>query len=80
MEITAEKNGDCYIVNSKPEFPSDLSVVTITGESVETLHNARIIECASIDERYWFAIGEMTPDELWRAEIEDALCELSMGE
>jgi len=76
-EIIAEQNGDCFIVDSKPTFPADLSFVE-AGE--RTFKNAFIIECASVDGRYWFTFGEMTAEEVWRAEVEDALCELSMGE
>ena len=80
MEITAEQNGDCYILNSKPVFPSDLSVVTISGETEETLHNVQVIDCASVDGRYWFTFHQLSEFEAWQASIEDALCELSMGE
>jgi len=76
-EITAEQNGSCFIVDEKPEFPTDLSIVE-AGEMV--FKNAQLIECASVDGRYWFTFRELTPEEIWRAEIEDALCELSMGE
>jgi len=77
VSIEAEKNGDCYITNAKPQFPSDLSEVTV-GET--KLKNVQLIECASVDGRYWFAFREMSETELWRANIEDALCELSMEE
>jgi len=50
-------------------------MVTV-GDTV--LKNAEVIECASVDGRYWFAFREMSEMELWRANIEDALCELSM--
>lgn len=73
-ELIAVRNGDCFIVDEKPDFPADLSTVTV-GE--ETLENVSVVECASIDGRYWFAFREMSPEEIWRAEIEDALCELS---
>lgn len=76
-EIEADKNGDCYIVDTKPVFPSDLSEVNV-GDA--KLKNVQIIECASVDGRYWFALREMSETEMWRASIEDALCELSMEE
>lgn len=85
-EIFAELNGDSYIVAKKPEFPTNLKNVQIVDENneVTTVENAQIIECASIDNRYWFAIRE-TPVDVLRnnaiatklADIEDALCELS---
>ena len=75
-EIIAEENGGCYIVGKKPKFPEDLSVVE-AGD--RTFVNAFVIECASVDDRYWFAFGEMAADDVWKASIEDALCELSMG-
>jgi len=81
VEITAEKNGDCFIVARKPAFPTDLSVVTVTDSDGEkTIRNVQVIECAAVDENYWFAFRELSEEEAWRAGIEDALCELSMEE
>lgn len=76
-EIVAEQNGTCYIVDEKPEFPTDLSIVTI-GE--QELENVALVECASIDGRYWFAFRQLSQQEIWMAEIEDALCDLSKEE
>ena len=73
-ELVAAQNGDCYIVAQKPTFPADLSTVQVGDK---TLENVSIVEAASTDGQYWFAFREMTPEEIWRAEIEDALCELS---
>ena len=75
--IAAEKNGNCFIVDEKPDFPEDLTDIIIEGEEINTVENGRIVEAASIDGRYWFTIQEMSEDELWKAEIEDALCDLS---
>lgn len=58
-EMTVEKNGDCYILPTKPEFPEDLSVVTVEAEDgTKVYHDAELVECASIDGRYWFAFTE----------------------
>ena len=55
--INAELNGDSYITDTKPDFPDDLSTVTITGPKTNvTIENARIVTCASVDGRFWFAI------------------------
>ena len=71
-EITAEMNGNCLILDKKPEFPSDLSTVTIRSAAGDCVYcNAEIIECASIDGRYWFAFRELTPDELYRKQLDD---------
>ena len=59
-EIDAEQNGNCYITVTKPDFPDDLSRVIIKsyGE-VTKLKNAQLVECASVDSRYWFTfLGE----------------------
>lgn len=59
-QIEAERNGDSLITDDKPTFPVDLSEVTITGEDEEKeLNYAEIVECAAIDERYWFALIEV---------------------
>ena len=58
-EITAEMNGNCFITQSKPAFPADLSTVTVESEDGEKVFsNAQLIECASVDGRYWFAFSE----------------------
>lgn len=65
LEIEAEVNGSCYIVDSKPEFPVDLSEVTVTaGEDEKVLHEVEVNEAASVDGRYWFALRELTEQEL----------------
>ena len=60
MKIEAEVNGSSLITDSRPEFPPDLSAVTVTGTDGERIYrDAEIIECASVDNRYWFAFREV---------------------
>ena len=73
--LLVDVNETTFITDVKPNFPSDLSVVTI-GDRI--CKNAFIQECASIDNKYCFTILEKTKEEIWRESIEDALCELSM--
>ncbi len=59
-ELEAEKNGTCFIADEEPKFPEDLSEVTITEDGKDTvIENAEIVECAAIDDRYWFTIVEI---------------------
>ena len=79
-ELEAEVNGGSFIVSEKPEFPADLSVVTLdysNGNEV-TLNNARIIECASVDGRYWFTIQEIPQDVIDKAETQAKIDYLAM--
>lgn len=63
-EITAEENGSCLITDFKPDFPSDLSVVTVEGTEINQIYkNAEVIECASVDGRYWFSFREIPEAE-----------------
>jgi hypothetical protein len=65
LEIEAEVNGSCYIVDEKPEFPANLSEVTVTASNEEKiLHEVEVNEAASVDGRYWFALRELTEQEL----------------
>lgn len=78
--LEAEVNGGSFIVDEKPEFPADLSVVTLSysnGNEV-TLNNARIIECASVDGRYWFTIQEIPQDVIDKAETQAKIDYLAM--
>lgn len=60
-ELAVEKNGDCYITANKPAFPADLSTVTVESEDGNReYHDAILVECASIDGRYWFAFMELS--------------------
>ena len=70
-QIAAEQNGDCFIVDTRPDFPEDLSAVTVSDGAAEyTLHNVNITECASVDGRYWFAFYELSPAELYRRALD----------
>lgn len=61
--IEAEKNGGSFIVD-KPFEEKNLSEVTIEGtEETTVLHDAKLIECASVDGRYWFTLREITEAE-----------------
>lgn len=61
-EMTVEKNGDCYILPVKQDIPEDLSTVTVEDkDGVKVYNDAALIECASIDGRYWFSFIEESP-------------------
>jgi hypothetical protein len=75
--INAEKNGTCFITGEKPTFPDDLTNITIGGETATTIENGKIVECASIDGRYWFTIIEASPEELEKRRIDETIMELS---
>ena len=64
MKMEAEVNGSSLITDSRPDFPSDLSSVTVTGTDGERIYrDAEIIECASVDNRYWFSFREVPETE-----------------
>lgn len=64
VEIEAGENGSSLITDSRPDFPADLSSVTVIGAGGERIFkNAEIVECASVDGRYWFAFCEISEAE-----------------
>ena len=85
QEITAEINGGSLIVNEKPEFPEDLTGVIVRAEGRDTVYNYPIlVECASIDNRYWFTFIEESESDRTIRELreenqmlEDAILELA---
>lgn len=78
-EIEAEVNGSCYIADSKPDFPTDLSEVTVSaGGEIKILHNAAVNEAASVDGRYWFALREITEQELSKIKTQADIMYLAM--
>lgn len=62
--LNAEQNGSCYIAETRPDFPSDMSIVTVQAEDgTREYHNAQVLECASVDGRYWFAFAEESEEK-----------------
>ena len=71
-QIQAEKSADCYITPAKPEFPEELGRVVITANGDRIIfEDALLIECAAIDDRYWFAFMEMPEDMKLRRRISE---------
>ena len=55
--IEAEENGNCFIVPAEPEFPEDLSQVTVEDETGEkTFQIVTLQEAASTDGLYWLIV------------------------
>ena len=71
--IAAEKNGESLITQQKPGFPAVLGVVTVESADggVRTYNDPQIVECASIDGRYWFCFVEESPQEKRIRQIEE---------
>lgn len=70
--IEAEENGNCFIVPAKPEFPEDLSQVTVEDETGEkTLQNVTVQEAASTDGRYWFVLVEESESDKAMRELRE---------
>lgn len=68
-----ERNGTCFISDTDlPVLDEGLSEVTASayGEMDVVWHNAELVRCASIDDRYWFTFRELSADELWKLKIE----------
>ena len=62
--IRAEQNGNCFIVPEAPEFPEDLSEVTVLADGQETvLHYVMIQEAAAVDNRFWFCMVEESAED-----------------
>ena len=85
--ITAEKNGESLIAQQKPGFPAVLGVVTVESADggVRIYNDPQIVECASIDGRYWFCFVEESPQQKRIRQLEeknDSLleCLLEMSE
>ena len=63
--LQVEQNGTSFILDEKPEFPSDMSRVTIENdEGTQVIENAELVECASIDNRYWFTFIEISREKM----------------
>ena len=70
--ITAEQNGGSFITEQKPNFPTDKGLITVEGtDGVRTYSDPKIVECASVDGRYWFCFVEESPQEKRIRQIEE---------
>ena len=84
--IFAEQNGESFITEQKSSFPADMGLVTVEGkDGVRTYNEPQIVECASVDGRYWFCFAEESPMQKRIRQLEannDALleCLLEMSE
>ena len=69
-EIEVDVNGDSFITDTEPEFPDDMAVVEVEqGDNTTFYHNARVQECASVDNRYWFIILEASQSEILESQV-----------
>ena len=69
-DMTAEENGGSYILNQKPEFPEDLRDLEIeSGSGKRTFGEAVLVECFSVDGRYWFSFMEKPEDRKREEEL-----------
>lgn len=74
-EIDAVQNASTYITKKRPDFPDDLTEITVEGENGTTVYrNAEIMEAYATDKRCWFGIKEITPAEQLRADVDYLLC------
>lgn len=78
VEFTAEDCGGSFATDEKVDFPSGVFGVKIEREDfTEELSAVRLVECYSIDGRFWFNFLPLSDQEKRIIELEDALCELS---
>lgn len=78
-ELLAEQNGTTFSVSKKPDFPEDMSNITIEGESTTVIENGMLVECYCPDNNYYFSIIEkpyQTVLEERLQEQDDIICEL----
>lgn len=58
--LVCEKNGSCFITDSRENVPADVNGVHITDdEGDRVLKYAELQECYSIDGRFWFGLHEV---------------------
>lgn len=63
-QLAVTINGTCYISETEPAFPSDLSNIHIETENhTQVIQNGRIVEVFPLSEGHWFAIEEIPEAE-----------------
>lgn len=77
QELTVEKNGSSFITATKPEFPSNLNNITIESDGgSQVISKGEILECASVDGRYWFTVVEIPASAIKEASIEQRIADI----
>jgi hypothetical protein len=62
-----EKNGNCFISSTPlPDMEDGLLEVVASADDEQDIvwHNAELVSCAAVDDRYWFTFREPTEAEL----------------
>lgn len=68
LEIEAEQNGTSFIVPKKPDFPKQVLKAEVTSENgTEVFDNFEILECAAVDDNYWFGFHRFPEEEINQA-------------
>lgn len=69
-EINAEVNGNNFITAAEPNFPADMSEVTVIKENdEEVLKNVSVQQSAGLDGRYWFIFVTPTAYETLESQV-----------
>lgn len=69
-EISAEVNGNNFITTTEPNFPDDMSEVTVVkGNDEEVLKNVSVQQSAGLDGRYWFIFTVPTTYETLESQV-----------
>ena len=83
MTLSVTQNASTYTAPERPDFPEDLTDITIIGdEGRKTIANGMIVDCYAEGEGYHFAIIEkpyqMVLEEKL-SEQDDIICELLLN-
>lgn len=80
IEFIAEDRDGSYVTDKRPEFPAGIFGVELLSDTrSEKLDQVRLVECFSVDGRYWFNFLPLSEQEKRIVELENALCEISIG-
>lgn len=78
--LNPDVNGDTYILDEKPDFPIDLTGITIESASgTKTIEHGQILDCATGGASgYWFAIIEIPKGELEATQLKSQVAYIAM--
>ena len=80
IEFIAEDRDGSYVTDKRPAFPAGIFGVELLSDTrSEKLDQVRLVECFSVDGRYWFNFLPLSEQEKRIVELENALCEISIG-
>jgi hypothetical protein len=80
-ELEVLVNATTFIVDDRdsvPEYAENVTVPDMDGEGTRTIRHAKLQECYSPDDRFYFYYEEISEDSIWKRQIRSDIDYIAM--